>query len=95
MNGRNAIESIEEATQEARSGGHTLGGFVRRCNSAGYGFFARCRLCRTEVAVHRNGAVWTHTVEMAECQPAEGGSASTPSLELSSPGSRVGARQTP
>ncbi len=57
---RTAIEGIEEATVEARAGGHTLGGFVRRCNSAGYGFFARCRVCRVEVAVHRRAAVWCH-----------------------------------
>lgn len=64
---RTAIESIEAATEEARAGGHTLAGFVRRCNSAGYGFFARCRVCRIEVAVHRSAAGWGHTVERAEC----------------------------
>jgi hypothetical protein len=65
---RTAIESIEEATVEARTGGHTLGGFVRRCNSAGYGFFARCRLCRIEVAVHRTAAGWNHSLEAPACQ---------------------------
>ncbi len=64
---RTAIESIEEATAEAKAGGHTLAGFVRRCNSAGYGFFARCRVCRMEVAVHRSAAGWGHTLERAEC----------------------------
>jgi hypothetical protein len=64
---RTAIESIEEATVEARAGGHTLAGFVRRCNSAGYGFFARCRVCRMEVAVHRNAAGWIHSLERQEC----------------------------
>lgn len=65
---RTAIESIEEATAEARAGGHTLAGFVRRCNSAGYGFFARCRVCRMEVAVHRNAAGWGHSLERPECR---------------------------
>lgn len=64
---RSAIESIEEATVEARAGGHTLAGFVRRCNSAGYGFFARCRTCRMEVAVHRTAAGWGHALERLEC----------------------------
>lgn len=62
-----AIETIEVATAEARAGGHTLAGFVRRCNSAGYGFFARCRVCRMEVAVHRGAAGWGHTLERTEC----------------------------
>ena len=61
---RTAIESIEEATVEARTGGHTLGGFVRRCNSAGYGFFARCRVCRVEVGVHRTSAGWNHSMAL-------------------------------
>jgi hypothetical protein len=64
---RTAIESIEQATAEARAGGHTLAGFVRRCNSAGYGFFARCRVCRMEVAVHRDPSGWGHSLERAEC----------------------------
>jgi hypothetical protein len=64
---RTAIESIEVATAEARAGGHTLAGFVRRCNSAGYGFFARCRVCRTEVAVHRSAAGWIHSLERQQC----------------------------
>jgi hypothetical protein len=64
---RTAIESIEEATVEARAGGHNLAGFVRRCNSAGYGFFARCRVCRMEVAVHRTGAGWGHSLERQLC----------------------------
>jgi hypothetical protein len=62
-----AIESIERATVEARAGGHVLGGFVRRCNSAGYGFFARCRACRIEVAVHRTAAGWGHSIELPGC----------------------------
>ncbi|HEX3607421.1 MAG TPA: hypothetical protein VH134_15970 [Candidatus Dormibacteraeota bacterium] len=95
MSARTAIESIEEATVEARAGGHNLGGFVRRCNSAGYGFFARCRVCRIEVAVHRGPAGWGHSLEASDCQPADAGGTSTPSLPLSNPGSRVGARQTP
>ncbi|MDB5064759.1 MAG: hypothetical protein JWM18_1193 [Chloroflexi bacterium] len=70
---RTAIESIEEATVEARTGGHTLGGFVRRCNSAGYGFFARCRVCRIEVAVHRTAAGWNHSLEAPACQADPGG----------------------
>jgi hypothetical protein len=70
---RSAIESIEEATIDARAGGHTLAGFVRRCNSAGYGFFARCRTCRIEVAVHRTTAGWAHVLERPECN---GGGAS-------------------
>ncbi len=70
---RSAIESIEEATVEARTGGHTLGGFVRRCNSAGYGFFARCRVCRIEVAVHRTATGWNHSLEVSECQADPGG----------------------
>jgi len=69
---RSAIESIEEATVEARAGGHNLAGFVRRCNSAGYGFFARCRICRIEVGVHRTAAGWAHVLETTEC--AGGGS---------------------
>ena len=64
---RSAIESIEEATAEARAGGHNLAGFVRRCNSAGYGFFARCRSCRIEVGVHRTAAGWAHVLEHREC----------------------------
>jgi hypothetical protein len=65
---RTAIESIEEATVAARAGGHTLAGFVRRCNSAGYGFFARCRVCRMEVAVHRNATGWGHSLERQQCR---------------------------
>jgi hypothetical protein len=64
---RSAVESIEEASVEARAVGHNLGGFVRRCNSAGYGFFARCRTCRIEVAVHRTAAGWEHVLERVEC----------------------------
>jgi hypothetical protein len=74
---RTAIESIEEATVEARAGGHTLAGFVRRCNSAGYGFFARCRVCRMEVAVHRNAAGWGHSLERPECGSGHNGSNGT------------------
>jgi hypothetical protein len=69
---RTAIESIEEATVEARTGGHTLGGFVRRCNSAGYGFFARCRVCRIEVAVHRTAAGWNTASRRPPARPTPG-----------------------
>jgi hypothetical protein len=64
---RTPIETIEHATAEARAGGHVLGGFVRRCNAAGYGFFARCRVCRIEVAVHRTPAGWVHHLERPRC----------------------------
>jgi len=64
---RTAIESIEEAGLAARAAGHALGGFVRRCSSAGYGFFARCRVCRVEVAVHRSSAGWSRTANLPEC----------------------------
>jgi hypothetical protein len=71
---RSAVESIEEATVEARAAGHTLAGFVRRCNSAGYGFFARCRVCRIEVVVHRTSAGWAHVLERQDCAgPAQNG----------------------
>jgi hypothetical protein len=87
---RTAIESIEEATVEARTGGHTLGGFVRRCNSAGYGFFARCRVCRIEVAVHRSAAGWNHSLEALGCE----GVVVPPDVEKFRAGSTSGLRSS-
>jgi hypothetical protein len=62
-----AVEGIDAASREAREAGHTLGGFVRRCNAVGYGFFARCRGCGVEVAVHRVGQMWTYPGALPGC----------------------------
>jgi hypothetical protein len=69
---RTAIESIEAATVDAHAGGHILAGFVRRCNSAGYGFYARCRVCRIEVGVHRSASGWGRTPHLPDCTPGPG-----------------------
>jgi hypothetical protein len=62
-----AVEGIDAASREARATGHTLSGFVRRCNAVGYGFYAHCRVCGLEVAVHRVGQRWTYSDGPPRC----------------------------
>ena len=71
---RTAVEGIEAAGIAARTQGHTLAGFVRRCTASGCSFVARCRVCGTEVAVQRATAGWGHTPPLPVCdQPRSAG----------------------
>lgn len=71
---RTPVEAIEAAGVAARAQGHTLAGFVRRCNASGCSFVARCRVCGMEVAVQRGAAGWGHTPPLPAChQPRSAG----------------------
>jgi hypothetical protein len=85
-----AVEGIDAASRQARQGGHTLGGFVRRCNAVGYGFFARCRGCGVEVAVHRVGQMWTYPDSLPGCSARA--DAPSPSAESNGAGPRPALR---